>query len=194
MEVIRKYDRWIAFVFALLTIVFLVVSITNESFFNWLFERHQNQMSWYIRPIFLIPFCFFAYKHSWTGISLTIFCLFTSMFWFSKPEIVSDQVKSFLQFEKDWLYSTWDYKKILLILSVPSSFFALALAFWKRSLWMGLGVVVLMAIGKILWSIENAGDSGKSIIIPAIIGLLLCFGLIYYGFKRIDRKDNQNKY
>lgn len=194
MGLFRKYDRWVGFAFALLTIVFLVGSITNECFFNWVFERHQNQMSWYIRPIFLIPFCFFAYKHSWTGISLTILCLFTSMFWFSKPEIVSDQVKSFLQFEKDWLYLAWDYKKILLILSVPISFFALGLAFWKRSLWMGLGVVVLMATGKIIWSIENAGDSGKSIIIPAIIGLLLCFGFIYYGFRRIDRRNKQNKY
>jgi hypothetical protein len=51
-----------------------------------------------------------------------------------------------------------------------------------------LGVVALMATGKILWSIYNAGESGKSIIIPAIVGLIICIGLIYFGFKRIEKK------
>jgi len=109
------------------------------------------------------------------------------MFWFNKPELVSDNVKMFLQFEKDWLYGQWDYKKVILIITVPVSFFALGIAFWKRSLIIGLGVVVLMATGKIVWSIQNAGESGKSIIIPAILGLLICIGLIYYGFRKLER-------
>ncbi len=181
-------DKIIALLFMALTIIFLVVSMTNKSFFDWVFERHHNQWSWYLRPIFLIPFCFFAYKKSWTGISITIFCLFTSMFWFNKPEVLSETVQTFLQFEKDWLYGAWDYKKILLIMTVPISFLALGLAFWKRSLLMGIGVVVLMATGKIVWSIQNAGEAGKSIIIPAILGLLACVVLIFYGFKRVDKK------
>jgi len=78
----------------------------------------------------------------------------------------------------------------MLIITVPVSFFALGLAFWKRSLLMGLGVVVLMATGKIVWSIQNAGESGKSIIVPAILGLLICSGLIFYGFKKLERKNN----
>jgi phosphate starvation-inducible membrane PsiE len=108
------------------------------------------------------------------------------MFWFNTPEIITEKVKAFLQFEKDWLYGTWDFKKILLVLTVPFSFIALGLAFWKKSLWIGLAVVVLMAIGKIIWSIINAGESGKSILIPAIIGLIICFGLIFLGFKRLE--------
>jgi len=113
------------------------------------------------------------------------------MFWFNKPDVVSDKVITFLAFEKNWLYGQWDLKKVLLILSVPVSFTALGLAFWKRSLWMGLGVVVLMATGKIIWSVQNAGESGKSIIVPAIIGLLICFGLIFYGFKRLERNKRK---
>ena len=190
MEILKKNDKRIGLAFALLTVIFLVISMTNVNFFNWVFERHQNQMSWYIRPLFLIPFCYFAYKRSWTGISLTLFCLLTSMFWFSKPDSVSDEVKYFLQYEKEWLSGTWDYKKILLILSVPISFIALGLSFWKRSLWMGLGVVVLMATGKIIWSIQNTGESGKSIIIPAMLGLLICSGLIFFGFKRLENKSS----
>jgi len=188
MKLINK-DKIVALLFLTLTVIFLVIFMTNQSFFDWVFDRHHNQWSWYIRPIFLIPFCFFTYKHSWTGISITIFCLFTSMFWFNRPEVVDDSVKTFLQFEKDWLYGAWNYKKIMLIITVPVSFFVLGLAFWKRSLFIGLGVIVLMATGKIAWSIQNAGESGKSIIIPAMLGLLICSGLIFYGFKRLEKKN-----
>ena len=191
MKLINQ-DKIIALIFFALTILFLVVSMTNQTFFDWVFDRHHNQWSWYIRPIFLIPFCFFAYKRSWTGISITVFCLFTSMFWFNRPEFVSENVKTFLQFEKDWLYGEWNYKKIMLIITVPISFFALGLAFWKRSLIMGLGVVVLMATGKIVWSIQNAGESGKSILIPAILGLIICSGLIFYGFRKLEQKKQRN--
>ena len=185
-------DKTIALLFLMLTGVFLVVFMINQSFFDWVFDRHHNQWSWYIRPIFLIPFCFFAYKRNWTGISITIFCLFTSMFWFSRPEVVSENVKTFLQFEKDWLYSYWDYKKILLILTVPLSFFGLGLAFWKRSLAAGIGVVILMATGKIVWSLQNAGESARSIIIPAIVGLIICSGLIVFGLRIVDRKKENS--
>ena len=183
-----RIDKIIALLFFALTGVFLALLITNASFFNWAFERHHNQWSWYIRPVFLIPFCYFAYKRSWAGISITVFCILTSMFWFSRPEMVPENVKSFLQFEKDWLYGKWDYKKILLVITIPVSFFALGLAFWKRSLVIGLGVIVLMATGKIIWSILNAGESGKSILIPAITGLLICIVLIYLGFSRMHKK------
>lgn len=100
---------------------------------------------------------------------------------------------TFLQFEKDWLYGIWDYKKVLLAITVPVSFIALGLAFWKRSLIMGLGVVVLMATGKIIWSIYNAGEAGKSIIVPALVGLLLCVSLIYYGFKKLEKKKTTDR-
>ena len=58
---------------------------------------------------------------------------------------------------------------------------------------MGLGVVVLMATGKIIWSIQNAGESGKAIIIPAIFGLIICCGLIFYGFKRLEKRKTTNR-
>ena len=118
---------------------------------------------------------------------VSMFALFTSMFWFPKPEIVRDSVIGFLQFEKAYLYGEWNLSKQLLTLTIPISFVALGMAFWKRSLIMGVGVVVLMATGKIVWSIQTAGESGKSILIPAILGLLICCGLIFYGFKRLEK-------
>lgn len=182
----QKDKAW-ALLFLAFTIAFLLLALNNSAFFNWAFKRHHNQWSWYIRPLFLLPFCYFAYKHSMAGISATVFCLFTSMFWFSRPDQVTDSVKTFLQFEMDWINSAWDGKKIGLLLSIPASFLLLGLSFWKRSLYMGLGVVVLMATGKILWSILNAGESGKSILLPAVLGLLICAVLMVYGFKRLER-------
>ena len=173
--------------FLVLTFAFVFISMTHKPFFDWAFERHQNPISWYIRPLFLIPFCFFAYKRSLTGVGVTTFCLFTSMFWFPKPEMVSSQSVEFLQYEKEYLQGTWNTSKIILTLLVPISMTALALAFWKRSLRLGIGIIILIAIGKILWSILNAGESGYSILVPAIIGLFLCVGLIYWTLKKLDK-------
>ena len=72
------------------------------------------------------------------------------MFWFPKPEIVSENVIDFLKFEKKYLYGKWNLSKQLLTLTIPISFTALGLAFWKRSVIMGISVVVLMATGKIV--------------------------------------------
>jgi len=187
----RSYDKYIAALFAFLMIGFLILAAISEPFFNWAYERHQNQLSWYIRPLFLIPFCYFAYKHSLAGISITVFCLFTSMFWFSAPATVSEDVKMFLQFEKDWLMKDWDISKVLLVLTIPLSFILLSTAFWKRSLWLGLAVIILMATGKVLWSISNAGEAGMSIIVPAVTGLLICLVFIYCGHMRLHRRKNE---
>ncbi len=185
---IKNRDKIIATAFFALTLLFVFTAMNCPLFFEWVFERHQSPWSWYIRPLFLIPFCYFAYRHSWAGISITIFGLLTSMFWFNRPSFVPDEVKAFLVFEKEWLYGTWTLKKILMAMTVPVSFTALGLSFWKRSLPMGLCVVILMATGKIIWSISSAGESGKSVIVPALAGLGICVGLIYYGYKRLEKK------
>ncbi len=183
----RKLDIAIGILFLSLTIIFIVVAMTYQPFFDWIFERHHNQLSWYIRPLFLLPFCYFAYKKSFAGMMVTLFALFTSMFWFPKPEVVSENVTTFLAFEKDYLHSEWNFMKLLLTFTIPLSFFLLGLAFWKRSLIMGIGVVVLMATGKIVWSIYNTGNAGKSILLPAVIGLIICCAMIYYGFKKVKQ-------
>ena len=147
-------------------------------------------MSWYVRPVFFVPYCFFAYKRSWSGIIGTIFLLLTSMVWFPKPTIVSEDVKQFLRYEENWLNSQWTLEELGLFSLVPFSLVALGLTFWKRSLWMGLAVLVSIAIGKISWAIAIAGGSGQSIVVPALLGLILCCVLVYYGFKRLERQTH----
>lgn len=187
--VLRRHDKQFALIFALLTAAFLILAFTNEAFFNWVFERHQNLLSWYVRPLFLIPFCYAAYKRSWAGISGTIFLLLTSMFWFPKPEFVSDQVREFLALEMGYLQGNWNLAKILLSALVPISLGVLAFAFWRRNIWFGLSVLVFIAIAKMTWSVLYAGEAGKSIFVPAILGLIICAALIYQGFRKLEHKE-----
>ena len=55
------------------------------------------------RPLFLLPFCYFAYKRSTWGIVLTLFALVTSMVWFPAPERPGPRAVEFLAMEKDSL-------------------------------------------------------------------------------------------
>ena len=95
----KKLDFILGMLFVVATIIFIVLFLTNDTFFNWAFERHHNILSWYIRPLFIIPMVVFAFKKSYTGIFASIFALFTSMFWFPVPATKSPQVMEFLAFE-----------------------------------------------------------------------------------------------
>jgi len=189
---LRKYDKPLALVFGILTLA-LILALTNQEFLSWAFARHQNLLSWYIRPLFLIPFCYFAYKRSWAGISITIFLLATSMFWFPEPEVVSPETAQFLQMEIDYLTSAWNPAKILITLLVPISLIILGAAFWKRNLLIGLSVIVLIAVGKVTWSVVFGGESGTSLIAPASLGLIICVVLIYFGLRRAGKDKNDQK-
>lgn len=183
----RRSDRGLAILFGGLSVVFLLTAMYSPAFMEWVFARHHNQWSWYIRPFFIIPFCYFAFKRSWSGISGTILLLLTSMFWFSRPSVENEAVNQFLQYEMDWLTGEWDVTKMILILLVPLSLSILAAAFWFRSVWIGISVVICMAVGKIVWSVTSAGESGASVIVPALVGLLLCTVVIFWGFKRMKK-------
>ncbi len=188
---LKRFDKPLAAAFVLLTIVFLIVGFMNKEIFDWAFARHQNQFSWYIRPLFLIPFCFFSYKRSLAGIAGTLFLLLTSMFWFPEPALIDKSVAVFLAMEKDYLTGDWNWAKIVTTILVPVSMTALAIAFWKRSLWMGIAVLVFIAVAKMLWSVVFGGESGQAVILPASIGLVVCIALITIGFVRMNKKKEK---
>ena len=150
-----------------------------NDFLAWAWDRHHNVISWYIRPLFLLPFCYFAYRRSLLGISLTLFALATSMFWFPKPEQPDPKVLEFLEMEKAHLTGAWTLSKTLLTLLVPISLAALALAFWKRSVILGLVVMDALALGKVVWSFYYGGTAGGSVIAsPALAGLVICNAVV----------------
>jgi hypothetical protein len=39
------------------------MDVLND-FLDWAWARDQNPLSWYVRPLFILPLCYFAYKKS----------------------------------------------------------------------------------------------------------------------------------
>ncbi|MBM9500522.1 hypothetical protein JWG44_09710 [Leptospira sp. 201903071] len=192
MKKLKKYDLEFGIFFAFLFFGTFFLLSFHKPFLNWAFLRHQNLLSWYIRPIFLIPLCYFSYLRSFGGISLTFFLLLTSMFWFPIPDQVGPSVKEFLSFELSWLQGEWNFEKILLSFFPPALLFVLSFAFWKKNLWAGLGILVLIPFLKITWSIFYGGASGASILKPAIFGLVVTLaGLILLFFK--NKKNSKRE-
>jgi hypothetical protein len=164
---------------------------TTDEFAAWAWARHHNELSWYIRPLFLLPFCYFAYKRSLWGIVLTVVALATSMFWFPAPERVDPRAAEFLAVEREYLTSDWTLTKVLLALLVPVSFAALAVAFWRRSLVWGLAVINAMVLVKIVWSFYFGEESGGLTLLPsALVGLAVCDAVILYVVRRMRKSSS----
>lgn len=175
---------------AVVLIALAVVAATGtiEEFAAWAWARHHNELSWYIRPLFLLPFCYFAYKRSLLGIVLTVLALATSMFWFPAPEQANPRAAEFLAVEREYLTGDWTLWKVLLALLAPISFAALAVAFWKRSLVWGLAVINAMVLVKIVWSFYFGDASGGLVLLPsALAGLAVCDAVILYVVRRMRR-------
>lgn len=185
---LEKVDKPAAVLLAFMSVGLVAALMMNDAFMQWAFARHHNQFSWYIRPLFLIPFCFFAYVRSWAGIAATVLAVLSSMFWFPAPDVVDPRVAEFLRMEQEYLSGNWGATKILLTALVPVSMSVLALAFWKRSLWLGIAVLVFIAAAKMLWSVAFGGDSGRTVIVPAIVALVVCIVLVWFGFHRLQKR------
>ena len=180
----NRFDKKVAVLFAVLSVAFIFLMGTDHEFFEWAFARHQNILSWYIRPIFMIPICYFAFKRNATGISATIFLLLISMFWFPRPDAIDPKVADFLTMEREYLTENWTAGKIMITSIVPISMGLLIWGLWKRNIKAGIGVLIGIAVGKIIWSVVEGGTSGAKVIIPALVGLGICLVAIIWWYKR----------
>jgi hypothetical protein len=163
----------------------VVATASTDEFVAWAWARHHNVLSWYVRPLFFLPFCFFAYRRSLLGIVLTLLALATSMFWFPVPENSSPAVNEMLASEREYLTTDWTLWKVSIALLVPLTFAALGLAFWKRSLVWGLAVVNTAILFKIGWTFLFSTEAGAMSHLPAaVLGLVVCDALILYVMRR----------
>lgn len=164
-----------------------------NDFALWAWERHHNPLSWYIRPLFLIPFCYFAYKRNWPGIIITLIGLATSMFWFPAPGEPSQVAIDFLAAEYEYLTSAWTPAKILIALMIPVTFTLLGMAFWRRSWWMGLAVINFMLIFKAGWSIvlDGVANSVGTVIIPSLISFVIINAGVFLFAKWYAKRHQQ---
>jgi len=110
------------------------------------------------------------------------------MFWFPAPTNPDPRALEFLAAEKEYLTGTWDLSKILWSSLVPVSLFLLGFAFWKRSLWYGLGIINTIAVGKMIWSVAYGDESGRAVLLPALVGLIICNATIYLGMRWISKR------
>jgi hypothetical protein len=149
--------------------------------------RHHNPLSWYIRPLFILPFVYFAYKKSVTGITLTIVAVLSSMFWFPAPSQADPQVAAFLAMEREYVTGGWAWVKTAMTVLVPVWFVALGWAFRRRSLIAGLAVVNVGAALKVTWSFYFGGETAWSIIPPVGVGALIVNAALFYAFHRKRR-------
>jgi hypothetical protein len=177
----------------LLAVAVMAATGTLGEFGAWAWERHHNVLSWYIRPLFLLPFCYFAYRRSLFGMTLTLVALATSMFWFPAPDQSSSGALEFLAMEREYLTGEWTVAKILLALIVPLSFAVLALAFWKRSIVYGLVLINAMVLIKVVWSFYFGGGAGGLTLLPsAIVGLAVCDAVVLYLIRRRRRRSSES--
>jgi hypothetical protein len=161
-----------------------------DEFAAWAWERHHNVLSWYIRVLFLLPFCYFAYRRSLFGMTLTLVALATSMFWFPAPERPDPRAFEFLAMEREYLSGEWTTAKILLGLLVPGSLAALALAFWKRSVVYGLVLINAIVLVKIAWSFYFGDASGGMTLLPSqLLGLAVMNAAVLYVLHRRRKKS-----
>ena len=155
-----------------------------ELFLEWAWARHHNILSWYVRPLFILPYCYFAYKRKLGLLVVTLLAFPTTLFWFPAPEVASETVIQYLNWEREFLLHGSLSQRLLLFTLVVVFLWLLALAFWKRSILLGVLVLNIGTCFKIIWSIFFSGAVGYASILPSIVTLIVCNSAVYWFWRR----------
>jgi hypothetical protein len=158
-----------------------------EAFGNWAWDRHHNMLSWAIRPLLILPFILFAYRHNWNGVAVALVLIATNFFWFPMPANPDPSALEFLNAERQWIESPWDLNKALLVASVPLGLFVLGLAFWKQSLMVGLLLINAIFVLKSVYSVE-LDESGWSLIPFLGVALVIFNAVVLYVVYLVRRR------
>ncbi len=150
----------------------------------WVWARHHNELSWYVRPLFILPFCYFAYRRSMRGVLATLLLLPTSLFWFPAPPRPSPRVLDYLAWERAFLTGDRVVAKLVLLVLVVGFFVALASAFWKRNWLYGLAVLNAATLLKVVWSVAFGGAVGWAALLPSVVTLAICDTIIVLAMRR----------
>ncbi|MCF8483388.1 MAG: hypothetical protein K9H25_23430 [Rhodospirillum sp.] len=172
--------------------MFLVVFFTEPAFFDWAFERHQNLLSWVVRPLLVLPLCYAAWRRSLTGIFATILAILTSMFWFPVPDSPAEEVSRFLAMERSFLTQGWTRQTVLGACAVLAYAVALVAAFWRRSWSIGFAVAAFGALLKGAWSLLISPEAGQAVL-PFASGGVIALGCAILVLSRRVSSDRRNK-
>ena len=157
---------------------------TLLDFLNWAWARHHNPLSWYIRPLFILPFCYFAYKKSVRGMVLTVVAVTSSMFLFPAPAIHDPTAATFLAVERQWITGPLTLGQAFLTALIPIWLIALAAAL-RRRLWVAAALVIVSGTAlKVAWSFYVGGASAWIIVPPVALGNAVVAGVLTYAYWR----------
>jgi len=158
-----------------------------DTLLDWAWARHANALSWYIRPLFILPFCYFAYKKSVWGITLTVVAVTTSMFWFPAPATPDPRGVALLAVEREYVGGPLTFSQIVLTGLIPVWFVLLAWAVQKRSWLAAMTVIVVGTLLKVGWLFRVAGSNAWVIVPPVAFGTVLCAGVLLFAHSRFKR-------
>jgi hypothetical protein len=164
-----------------------------NDFLSWVWARHHNELSWYVRPLFLLPFCYFAYRRSVLGIVVTLLVFPTSLFWFPAPEDPSSRVEGYLAWERQFLTEGSVVARVALVLLVIGFFVALAAAFWKRSWLWGLAVLNAGTLLKVIWRVAFGGAVGWASLAPSLFTLAVTDAAILLAARWLERRRRRQE-
>jgi hypothetical protein len=159
-----------------------------DQLLHWAWARHHNPWSWYIRPLFILPFCYFACRRNVRGVLLTILAAITSIAWFPAPEAPSPEVLKYLEVEKRWLSSVPLSTAIAVL--VGGSLWLIAAAFWTRRWLYGVLVLNIATVAKVVFSVFFGGDAGWASVVPAFATLGIC-NAVFAGFYVWSRSSSE---
>ena len=182
MNQIRKHTLWA--VPAGLSLIFATAVLTSAPVADWAFARHANTLSWVVRPLLLLPLVYAAWRRSLAGIFWSVFAILTSMVWFPAPNVPREDVLGFLAREREILDAGWTWANLFGLVSVVIYTALLARAFWVRSWRLGLVVAGLGAVGKMLWSVIAAPETGAAIAPFAVGGFVVMAAIVLATQKR----------
>lgn len=158
-------------------------------FLNWAWARHHNPLSWYIRPLFIVPFCYFAYKKSAWGMALTVMAVTSSMFWFPAPGTPDPTAATFLEVERQWIAGPLTLAQVVLTALIPVWFVALAAAFKRRS-WVAAALVIAAGTAlKVAWSFYMGGANAWIIVPPVALGNTVVAAVLIYAYWRTEYRS-----
>jgi hypothetical protein len=162
---------------------------TLIDFLNWAWARHHNPLSWYIRPLFILPFCYFAHRKSVRGMVWTVVAVTSSMFWFPAPATPDSTAVEFLEMERRWIAGPLTLAQTILTVLIPVWFIALATAI-RRRLWGAAALVIVAGTAlKVGWSFYMGGASAWIIVPPVAVGNgIVALVLIYAYWRTRNRR------
>ena len=192
---LKRFDQIILFLIGsilLYSATLLLAALTRgEDLGTWIWNRHQNQFSWFSRPIFIIPACYYAYRRMIWHVLGFMGLLGTSLFWFPSPAQVPVSVSKYLEWEKQ-LFFTNESPIPLVVLSITVTVFLLFLfvAFWQRKAFYGLLLINIGTILKIVTSLILGKEVGSAAIVPSLSSILV-IDLVFFAIWKCRANRNR---